>query len=109
MASKTITLYVDDLDGTEIGEGNGGSVAFALDGQEYSIDLTEENAAALRAALQPYIEVAVKVSRKSATKSRRAESGPSPAELRAWATDNGIEIPARGRIPRSVRTAWENK
>ncbi|MFI5426944.1 Lsr2 family protein [Aeromicrobium sp. UC242_57] len=82
MASKTITLYVDDLDGTEIEEGHGGPVSFALDGQDYSVDLTDENAAALRDVLRPYVEVATKVARKTAgTRAKKTDSGPSPAEL----------------------------
>jgi hypothetical protein len=108
VASRTITLYVDDLDGTEIKQGKGGPVSFGLDGQDYSVDLTEKNAAELRKALQPYIEVAGKVSRKTGTKARRSD-GPSPAELRAWAADNGFDIPTRGRIPDSIRVAWESK
>ncbi|MGH9171038.1 MAG: ERCC4 domain-containing protein [Acidimicrobiales bacterium] len=31
----------------------------------------------------------------------------SPAEIRTWARNNGIEVPARGRIPAAVRQAWE--
>ena len=33
----------------------------------------------------------------------RAES----AEIRKWATVNGVKCPDRGRIPNAVRTAWE--
>lgn len=109
MASKIITLYVDDLDGTDIETGKGGPVTFGLDGQEYSIDLTEQNAEALRSLLQPYISVASKVARTGGPRARKATSGPTPAELRTWAADNGIEMPARGRIPDSVRAAWENR
>ncbi|WP_182377708.1 Lsr2 family protein [Nocardioides sp. WS12] len=108
MASRTITLYVDDLDGTEIKQGKGGPVTFGLDGQDYSVDLTEKNAAELRKLLQRYIDVAGKVTRKAGTKAKKLD-GPSPAELRAWAADNGFDVPTRGRIPDSIRTAWESK
>ena len=109
VASRTITLYVDDLDGTEIKEGKGGPVSFGLDGQDYSIDLTEKNAAELRKALQPFIAVAGKVARKAGTRARKSDSGPTPAELRAWAAENGFDVPTRGRIPDSIRTAWLSK
>jgi hypothetical protein len=33
-------------------------------------------------------------------------AGPSPAELRRWAQASGIEVPAKGRIPATVREAW---
>jgi hypothetical protein len=34
-------------------------------------------------------------------------SGPTPAEIRTWARNTGIDIPERGPIPTSVRHAWE--
>ncbi len=36
-------------------------------------------------------------------------AGPeaTPAQIRAWATAQGIEVPAKGRIPSAVRRAWE--
>lgn len=38
---------------------------------------------------------------------RAQEAGPSPAELRDWARRNGLYVPDRGRVPASVRQAWE--
>jgi hypothetical protein len=35
------------------------------------------------------------------------ESEPSAAELRGWARAAGLEVPDRGRIPASVRRAWQ--
>ncbi len=35
------------------------------------------------------------------------KTGPSPAEIRDWARRNGIDVPDRGRIPASIRQAWE--
>jgi hypothetical protein len=35
------------------------------------------------------------------------QTGPSPAEIRDWARRNGIDVPDRGRIPTSIRRAWE--
>lgn len=34
-------------------------------------------------------------------------TGPTNAELRAWAAEQGIECPARGKIPGRVREAWQ--
>ena len=34
-------------------------------------------------------------------------TGPSPAEIRDWARRNAIDVPDRGRIPASIRQAWE--
>lgn len=36
-----------------------------------------------------------------------SKAGPSPAEIRAWARHNGLDVPDRGRIPAAVRQAWE--
>jgi len=36
-----------------------------------------------------------------------ADSGPSAADIRAWARSEGLRIPDRGRIPVSIRQAWE--
>lgn len=44
MARRTLVRLVDGLDSTDIAEGEGETVAFALDGIQYEIDLTQENA-----------------------------------------------------------------
>ena len=36
-----------------------------------------------------------------------AGTGPSAADIRAWARGQGLDVPDRGRIPVSVRQAWE--
>jgi hypothetical protein len=35
------------------------------------------------------------------------KAGPSAADIREWARRNGLEVPDRGRIPASIRQAWE--
>jgi hypothetical protein len=35
------------------------------------------------------------------------KTGPSPAAIRDWARRNGLDVPDRGRIPTSIRQAWE--
>ncbi len=52
MAKETITRLIDDLDGGEADE----TVKFGLDGVQYEIDLSKDNAAKLREALQPYVK-----------------------------------------------------
>lgn len=61
MARRVVVQLVDDLDGSEIEDGDGGTVAFALDQVSYEIDLSGEHGEQLRAALQPYIERARRV------------------------------------------------
>jgi hypothetical protein len=37
---------------------------------------------------------------------RKADGGPAPSEVRAWAKDNGFDVPERGRIPADVKDAY---
>lgn len=56
MAQRTITTLVDDLDGTDLEPGSGETIRFGIDGRTYEIDLSADNAGALREALRPYTE-----------------------------------------------------
>ena len=44
MAQRTIVQLVDDIDGTQIASGEGGTVTFLLDGAADEIDPTNEHA-----------------------------------------------------------------
>ena len=105
MAREVIEKLIDDLDGSEATD----TVTFGLDGSTYEIDLNRKNATALRKALEPY----VKAARKGLpTAGRRKAAAASPArkmprdydilQLREWAGSNGVDVPARGRIPQAV-------
>jgi len=100
VSKKTIVTLVDDLDGTDAAE----TIAFAVDGAGYEIDLSADNAAALRAAFAPYVKAGrrTSASRRGGRSSSASSGGASPKEIRAWAADNGVEVPARGRIPAGV-------
>jgi hypothetical protein len=103
MAQRIVTLLEDDLDGSEASE----TVTFALDGTSYEIDLNDKNAGKLRDALTKYIAAGRKVGRSAPRGRKPAAGGTTPAEIRAWATSNGYDVPARGRIPADVRAAFE--
>lgn len=47
MVRKTTVQLVDDIDGSEAAE----TVSFGLDGNSYEIDLSEQRASSLRAAV----------------------------------------------------------
>src|SRR4051794_18335070 len=84
MAQKTITTLVDDLDDTQIEDGNGQTVSFALDGKSYEIDLTVGHADELRAAFDRYVKAARNVgNRKSSARGR----GSVPAPRRTSSVD----------------------
>lgn len=101
MAQKVNIVLVDDIDGTEADE----TVSFALDGKDYAIDLTDKNAQKLRDALAPFIGHARRETGR-AKRGGRGNGGPAPSEIRAWARENGFDVPERGRVSAEVRDAY---
>ena len=105
-------VLVDDLDGTEGAE----TITYSVNGQEYEIDLSEDNAEKFHDALEPYIQNSREVRRQSeaARRSRgdgRRRSGASGRDdipqIRAWAEANGHEVSTRGRIKKEVLDAYD--
>lgn len=113
MARRIVHQLVDDIDGTLLEVGEGETVLFSLDGVAYEIDLTAENAAALRGALERYTKAARPVSSSRATSSssggrKRRRSGQQDySDVREWAKQNGYKVSERGRVPASVLEAYE--
>lgn len=104
MATKTVTHVTDDLDGSTDAE----TVKFGLFGATYEIDLNKDNQQKLESALEPFLNVARKAGgsssspRRASTSRSTSGSGHDAKAVRAWAAQNGIDVPARGRIPGSV-------
>ena len=103
MAQKRTIQLIDDLDGTEASE----TLTFALDGVTYEIDLSEANARAARETFAAYITAGRRTGGRSTTSSSAARRSRSdrdyvPQAVRAWASSNKIDVPARGRIPATV-------
>ena len=111
MAQKVQVLLVDDLEGGEADE----TVTFALDGVAYEIDLTHTNAGKLRELLAPYTDKGRKQSGRGAVSGGRGRGrsprpvggNPDTAKIRAWAKENGHDVNDRGRVPSTVREAYE--
>ncbi|MFF3336577.1 Lsr2 family protein [Streptomyces sp. NPDC002888] len=107
MAQKVQVLLVDDLDGGEADE----TVTFALDGKTYEIDLTTANADKLRSLLDPYVKGGRRTGGRASGgrgKARAASGGSQDtAQIRAWAKENGFEVNDRGRVPATIREAYE--
>jgi hypothetical protein len=104
VAQRTKVLFVDDLDGTELPEGQGQTVKFSLDGVSYEIDLSKKNADALRKDFKRYTDAARKASRSAG---RRTSARKDSSSIREWAKRNGYSISERGRIPAPVVEAYE--
>jgi uncharacterized membrane protein YgcG len=115
MAQRVNVVLVDDIDGSEAA----GTVNFAFDNVQYEIDLSADNADKLREALAPYIGHARRSGgrRRSGSSGRSAGGrssssggggggGASAADIRAWARENGYDVPERGRVSAEVREAY---
>jgi len=109
LATVTRTYTVDDLDGSTEDVEN---VQFSLDGHNFEIDLSAENAARLREKLERFIEAGHRVRQhKRGTRKQVITTGAVSKEhtqaIRHWAKDNGYQISERGRIPTNIRDAFE--
>jgi nucleoid-associated protein Lsr2 len=115
MAQQVNVKFVDDLDGSDAAA----TVSFGLDGTVYEIDLSDDNAAKLRDSLAVFVDAARTSGGSATTGSRRAQktasSGRRPqpldreqtAAIRAWARQNGHQVSDRGRISRTVFSAFQ--
>lgn len=110
--TKTITNYVDDIENKPFAEGAGETLSFSFDGKPYEIDLNTKNAGKMRTLFQFYVDHARPGAGIAAPPRRRGRAvtstrgavarGYDLAELRRWAADDGIELPARGRIKAEI-------
>ena len=104
MATKVIVTLEDDLDGSPAEE----TVWFEVGGTEYEIDLSKKNARAFRKQLAPFIEHARRAGGGQQRRSARTASGRGRAgDIRVWASQQGIAVNGRGRIPASVVAQYE--
>ena len=108
MAQRVNVVLVDDIDGSDAEE----TVSFALDGVDYEIDLSDQHAGELRNAISLYIGHARrtggrrKSGRRASAPAASDDGGASAAEIRAWARENGWDVPERGRVSAEVREAY---
>jgi hypothetical protein len=119
MAQRVICDLVDDLDGGIAQE----TVTFGLDGKEFEIDLSEENAKLLRDRLDRYLSVARRTGgrrRVSSPAGPRSSSDHQRSQgIRSWAaTAEGRAIlafkaisppSARGRFARELQEAYSDR
>ena len=87
MAQQTTVRFIDDLDGSDAS----GTFDFAIDGRQYQIDLSDENAAKLRDALAPYVGAAARPGAVPAGESRGRPR---------WRTSPPAATATDGRDPR---------
>jgi hypothetical protein len=112
MAQKLVVELVDDLDGT-VSE-DIATVPFGLDGAEYEIDLTEDNANHPRETLSDFVAAARRIGGRVKRSAAPAKQSARPAADREQtraiherARQNGFELSDRGRIASHVIDAFE--
>ena len=111
MLCKVKTTLVDDMTGDTADE----KVSFTLDGAEYEIDLSANNAGVLRDILSDYANAGRKVGKAAAVSNGRSRRSGTPranreqtAAIRAWAREAGHQVSDRGRISAEVAKAFED-
>ena len=109
MAKAMVETLVDDLDGSPAAE----TVQIGWNGDWRELDLSKRNVAALSRAFDRFGAAGRPVPtggqasrRRKAAASRPKKGGRDPKAIRAWAVANGIEVPARGRIPTGVERQY---
>jgi uncharacterized membrane protein len=105
-------VLVDDLDGSEGAE----TITYTINGQDYEIDLSEDNAEKFHDALEPYIQNSREVRRQADTArrrdGRRRNSGGGSSrddipQIRQWAESQGMDVSARGRVKKEIIDAYD--
>jgi len=112
---------VDDLDGDAADE----TVEFGIDGKNYEIDLSKENASRLRDVLADFVSAARRAGGRrrgssagtggpsggagSAPRGRTAIDREQNQAIREWARKRGMKVSDRGRIPAEVLEAYHKE
>lgn len=113
MAQKHIVQLIDDLDEGVADE----TVSFAIDGNNYEIDLSAKNAQRLRDALAEFVAHARRANRPARAAGSASGAPRRPrsngrgdreqtAAIREWARTNGYKVGEKGRIPANILEAY---
>lgn len=102
MAQRVHVVLIDDLDQSEAAE----TVAFALDGVSYEIDLSSGNADRMRDDLARWIGSARRTGGRKVAATRTAAKADL-AKVREWARAEGLKVSDRGRISATVQQAYD--
>jgi Lsr2 len=107
MVQRRFIELLDDLDGGRADE----TVEFSLDGSEYEIDLSADNAKILRTTLEPYLAAARHIStgRPSFATREQAPDADESHLIREWARARGLDVSTRGRIPAYLKEAYRRR
>jgi nucleoid-associated protein Lsr2 len=103
VAQRTILELVDDLDGGKADE----TVTFALDGVEFEIDLSADNASRLRDTFAEFVGHARRTGGRKQrgaviVRSTNGNGKPDTQAVREWARSQGETVAERGRVPQAL-------
>ena len=101
MARQQITQYFDDLDESPLTEDEVQIIRFSVEGTDYVLDLSEDNARAFHEALDPFLKAARKDTKDVLEKA-------NPADIRTWAQSKGMDVANRGKIPHAILQAYQD-
>jgi Lsr2 len=110
MAQRVV--LTDDLDGSEATQ----TISYTINGQEYEIDLSEDNVQRFHQALEPFVANSRQVQRQAAPprrnrgdgRRRGGGSGRSDiAQIRDWAMGRNMDVSRRGRIKKEIIDAYD--
>ena len=107
MARQYVEQLTDDLDGGKAEE----TVSFAIDGIEYEIDLSRQNAVNLRKGLDEYVAKGRRIGGRSKRGPSHGRAGIDKSQSRAireWAKGQGMKVSERGRVSEEVTKAFED-
>ena len=99
MARREVTQFYDDLDRSLIPEDQLEVVRFSVNGQNYLIDLSLDNARRFHDVLAPYVDAARIAPDIDAQRA-------NPSQIREWARTQGLPVARRGKIPQDVIEAY---
>ena len=110
MARKTKVITICDLHRGEV-EATG-TVEITINGERRALDVCAEHLAEIRKSVRPWLGRAGSTPNRTRARKTTKKSKPrrnlDGAAIREWAAKNGYELPARGRIPAAVRSAYES-
>lgn len=111
MAIKEV--LIDDIDGETEGAQ---TLTFMVEGQEYEIDLADENRELFEAEVQKHLnflremaDYGRPVRRQSLVKVPRGRTKEELDHIRNWARSNGHQVKDMGRIPEKIIDAYETR
>lgn len=114
MAIRTLQVITDDFDGTELKPGQGRTVRFSFEGNDYAIDLSDKNFKKFAAEIEVWASKAHPPEELVPAARRRARAGRGAVKtaasdtkaVRDWARENGYTVSGRGRVSTEIADAY---